>query len=36
MWSGSLLVDALAIVSLALFAGLTVIPLFVRYDQPGS
>jgi hypothetical protein len=33
MWSGSLLVDVLAIASLALFAMLSVLPLIVRYDQ---
>ena len=36
MWSGSLLVDALAIVSLGLFAMMTVLPLFISYDQPKS
>ena len=33
MWSGSLIVDALAIASLALFAMLSVLPLIVRYDH---
>jgi hypothetical protein len=33
MWSGSLIVDALAIASLALFAMLSVLPFIVRYDH---
>jgi hypothetical protein len=34
MWSGSLLVDAVAIASLVLFAMMSVLPLIVRFEQP--